>query len=354
MDIVGKYNTAKVFTDDIGERAISQILDLCNLECYQDSIIRIMPDVHAGAGCTVGTTMTIRDKVSPNLVGSDIGCGMIVVKLEEKSIDLAKLDEVVHKHIPSGHSVRPSYHPYINDIHIDDLLCLEHIDKNKALLSIGTLGGGNHFIEVDKDDEGYLYLVIHSGSRHLGRQVCDYYQKLCGDNSYIDGDVFTNYLHDMEIVQDFAYKNREAMVDVIMSNMGLHSLECFTTIHNYIDINNMMLRKGAVSALKGEKLIIPLNMRDGSLLCIGKGNKDWNYSAPHGAGRRLSRSMSKEEILLEEYIDSMKGIYSTSVNKSTIDESPFAYKDSLSIIENISPAVEIIKIITPIYNFKAH
>ncbi|MFS8540534.1 MAG: RtcB family protein [Tissierellales bacterium] len=367
MKIRGKYNTAIVFTDKIDSGAIDQITELCNQEFVKDSIIRIMPDVHTGVGCTIGTTMTISDKVVPNLVGVDIGCGMETIKLKEKKIDLKKLDRVIHDFIPAGNDVRTSPHRYVDHIDFDSLACKKHIDLNRARLSIGTLGGGNHFIEVNADEKGVLYLVVHSGSRYLGKQVAEYYQQVGyeellkkGSSSnvkkhlaYVEGKNFRDYLNDMKIVQQYASYNRKAIVDEIMNRMGLEKEEQFTTIHNYIDMDNMILRKGAISAQKGEKVLIPINMRDGSLICIGKGNKDWNYSAPHGAGRIMSRRQAKKNISLEEFKKSMKGIYTTTVNKHTLDESPYVYKPMDEIIRNIGDTAEIVKIIKPVYNFKA-
>jgi tRNA-splicing ligase RtcB len=393
VELRGKYNTAKVFTDNIEETAVGQIIELCNQEFVRDSKIRIMPDTHAGAGCTIGTTMTISDRVVPNLVGVDIGCGMELIKLNEKEINYEKLDEVIKKFIPSGFNTRDTEHKYAENIDLNNLKCLDKININRAKLSIGTLGGGNHFIEVDKDAEGNFYVVVHSGSRNLGKQVAEHYQQL-GYNelvnlsglkeelikklksegrekeineevkkiqvpkfnrqlAYVMGQTFKNYLNDMKIVQTFATYNRKAMIDEIMKNMQFTRVEQFTTIHNFIDLEDMILRKGAISAKKNEKVLIPINMRDGSLICLGKGNPDWNYSAPHGAGRLMSRSKAKEKVTLEEFQDSMTGIYTTSVNNSTIDESPMAYKPMDEIIGNIHDAVDILDIIKPTYNFKA-
>lgn len=358
FEIEGKYNTAKVFTDLIENSAVEQLKTLMNQEFVSDSKVRIMPDVHAGKGCTIGTTMTITDKVCPNLVGVDIGCGMTTVTLHDKEINLEKLDKVIREYIPSGFNIR-SEEPYfvgvINDL-LNDLHCKDHVNVNRARLSVGTLGGGNHFIEVDKDDEGHLYLVIHSGSRHLGHEIATYYQELAekqvaGNDkdsinkvidklraegrhreiadelaklknkridipknlAYLTGDLFDAYIHDMELAQHYAYLNRRFMMSVILELMDLHCNYAFDTIHNYIDVGNTtILRKGAVSAKLTEVLLIPMNMRDGSLICRGKGNADWNYSAPHGAGRLMSRARAKKQFSVEEFADSMSGIYSTS------------------------------------------
>jgi tRNA-splicing ligase RtcB len=393
IELKGKYNIAKVFTDNVEETAQEQIKDLCSQEFTKDSKIRIMPDTHAGAGCTIGTTMTIQDKLVPNMVGVDIGCGMELIKIAEKEINYEKLDEVVRRLIPSGFNVRDAAHEYADNIDFNNLRCLKKVNLERAKLSVGTLGGGNHFIEVDKDTKGNLYVVVHSGSRNLGLQVAKYYQEL-GYNelvnlggireelikrlkaegrekeissevkkinipkfnkqlAYVTGQSLNDYLNDMKIVQRFATYNRKAMMDEIMKNMEFTKVEQFTTIHNYIDIENMILRKGAISAQKNEKVLIPINMRDGSLICLGKGNPDWNYSAPHGAGRLMSRTKTKENVTLEEFQESMEGIYTTSVSEATIDESPMAYKPMQEIIDNIGDTVEILEIIKPTYNFKA-
>jgi RNA-splicing ligase RtcB len=393
IEIRGKYNTAKVFTDNVEGQAVAQILELCNQEFAKNSVIRIMPDTHAGAGCTIGTTMTVSDRVVPNLVGVDIGCGMETIKLKNNNLDLEKLDKVIHEHIPSGFDVRKKQHPYTEKIDLDRLVCSKNVGIDRAKLSIGTLGGGNHFIEVNKDGQGSLYLVIHSGSRHLGKQVAEFYQELgykelvksseyisriigrlkAGGRekeiqkelqkagpaninrqlAYVEGKNYEDYLSDMKIVQKFAVLNRKAIADEIVTRMELDIDGQFTTIHNYIDLDSMILRKGAISAREGEKVLIPINMRDGSLICIGKGNRDWNYSAPHGAGRLMSRSKAKETISLEEFKKSMEGIYSTTVNRSTLDECALAYKPMDEIIGNIQDTVEIAGIIKPVYNFKA-
>lgn len=395
-EVKGKYGTAKIFTDLVEQEAIEQITTLLDQEFIEGSKIRIMPDVHAGAGCTIGTTITIKDKVCPNLVGVDIGCGMLTAKLVDKEIDLEKLDRVIREYIPSGRNIRDTEHVLSSLSGIDRLICRGYIDYKRANLSVGTLGGGNHFIEVDKDDEGNLYLVIHSGSRHLGTEVAKYYQHLaekqvCGrdktsrqelidslkaqgrqseiadelkklessttnvpkDLSYVSGHLFDYYIHDMKIVQGFAILNRLAMLNVIVKNAGLSVYDYFETIHNYIDTGNMILRKGAVSARAGEPLLIPINMRDGSLLCLGKGNPDWNYSAPHGAGRLMSRSKAKQTFTVDEFAKTMDGIYTTSVGDDTLDECPMAYKPIDSIINNIGDTVVVQKILHPIYNFKA-
>lgn len=393
IEIRGKFNSAKVFTDNVESKAISQITNLLNQEFVSGSKIRIMPDVHSGAGCTIGTTMTVTDKIVPNLVGVDIGCGMETVILKDIHVELSKLDKVIHEHIPAGFDIRTKIHPFMNEIDLSALRCFKHINLNRAQLSIGTLGGGNHFIELDRDDEGNLYLVVHSGSRHLGKQVAEYYQnaaskflkdreknvnslieelkkqgrereiegelkklnihKVDKSLAFCEGELFDDYLNDMAIVQRFAELNRRAIIHEITGHMKFKAADSFTTIHNYIDLNSMILRKGAISARKDERVLIPMNMRDGSLVCVGKGNPDWNYSAPHGAGRIMSRSAAKTSITLTQFEKSMEGIYSSTINKGTVDESPYAYKPMEEIIENIGDTVEIANIIRPLYNFKA-
>lgn len=397
IELKGKYNEAKIFTDVVDEASVAQVLLLLNQEFVSGSRIRLMPDIHAGAGCTIGTTMTITSKVVPNLVGVDIGCGMETIQIKESHIELQKLDKLIYEKIPSGFNVREKTHRYFDEINLEDLFCVKYIDIDRAEKSLGTLGGGNHFIEADRDDEGNIYIVVHSGSRHLGLEVANYYQEegyksLNGsarkdiDNliaglksqgrereiqksvaslkntkrtdiprqlAYVSGDLFEQYIHDMKIVQRYAQLNRQAMMDEIIKGMKVHVTEQFTTIHNYIDTDKMILRKGAVSAQKAEKLLIPINMRDGSLICIGKGNEDWNQSAPHGAGRLMSRSAAKESFTVSEFKNQMKGVYTTSVSKDTLDECPMAYKGMDDIVSNIGDTVDILKVIKPIYNFKA-
>ncbi|RCX12071.1 RNA-splicing ligase RtcB [Anaerobacterium chartisolvens] len=390
IEIKGKYNTAKVFTDNVEEKAAEQILELCSQEFVQGSRIRIMPDTHAGAGCTIGTTMTIKDKIVPNLVGVDIGCGMFVSMLEKTKVDFDKLDKVIRSYVPSGFDVRETPHEYKELIDLDILKCKEHVDLKRASLSIGTLGGGNHFIEINEDENENIYLVVHSGSRYLGKQIAEYYQdraakeiirksndsiivelksqgrakeiqaeiekgktKMNSALAYVEGQTFDNYIFDMRIAQKFAEYNRMAIAEVIICEMGFNVADSFTTIHNYIDLDEMILRKGAISAKKGEVVIIPINMRDGSIIATGKGNADWNQSAPHGAGRLMSRKQAKRSLSLEEFKKSMDGIYTTSLSIDTLDEAPFAYKSMDEIIANIQDSVEISKIVRPIYNFKA-
>lgn len=368
MKIVeGKFNRAIVYTDNVEDTAIIQIKNLCDQEYTSGSKIRIMPDVHVGAGSTIGTTMTIKDKVVPNLVGVDIGCGIETVQIKNSHLELNKLDKLIYEKIPSGYKIRKNPHEYNNQIDLSQLRCKDNgkINLKRAVLSIGTLGGGNHFIESNKDDDGNIYIAIHSGSRRLGLEVANFYQnqaykslkkddaKIPKGLAYVSGNLMEDYIHDMKIVQRFASLNRKAMLDEIIKGMKLKVVDEFTTTHNYIDTENMILRKGAVSAKQGEKLLIPINMRDGSLICVGKGNPDWNYSAPHGAGRLMSRKEAKNAYSLSEFKKQMEGIYTTSVNKDTLDECPMAYKSIDDILDNISETAEIIKIIKPIYNFKA-
>ena len=409
FELSGKYNTCKIFTDNCDNETISQLTDLLNQESVKGSKIRIMPDTHAGKGCVIGTTMTLQDKVIPNLVGVDIGCGMLAIKLKEKEIDLKLLDEVINEYIPAGFEIHESP---VSRSFADKIIA--PVDVDKAFKSLSSLGG-NHFLEIDRDSRGNLWLVVHTGSRHLGIEVCEYYQnrayeklqesakggslkqlinstiselktahrekeiskqiekikadyerenntKVPRELAYLTGQDFDDYIHDMQLTQQHAAINRKCIADTIITKMDLHPVSkdccydenCFDTIHNYIDCDNMILRKGSVSAEFGEWLIIPMNMRDGSLICIGKGNPDWNYSAPHGAGRIMSRSQAKDRVNLDDFEESMKGIYSTSVCESTIDESPFVYKPMQEIMDNIKDTVEIVDIIKPIYNFKAH
>ena len=366
QEIKGTYTNALIYTDTIEASAVGQIQALCDQPFAAGSKIRIMPDVHTGKGCTIGTTMTVGDYVVPNLVGVDIGCGMDVVLLKEKRINLPALDSFISKNIPHGRDVREKPHRNSGRIDLSELECFGKIDTRRALESIGTLGGGNHFIEVDRDEEGKLYLVIHTGSRNLGVQVAEYYQRLAYENvggkeqseipfelAYLSGENREKYLHDMAIMQRYAALNRQTIRDCILDGLKLHKTDFFTTVHNYIDLEYGILRKGAVSAREGERLLIPLNMRDGGLICIGRGNDDWNQSAPHGAGRLYSRSQAESSFTLSAFKQSMEGIYSSTVNQDTLDECPMAYKDSQSIISAIGDTVRIEKQIRPIYNFKS-
>lgn len=365
IEITGKHATAKIFTDSIETSAEGQIKALCEQGFVSGSQIRIMPDVHAGKGCTIGTTMTIKDKVCPNLVGVDIGCGMETVKLKNKRVNLPQLDSFIRQNIPSGRDVRNRAHRSHGRIDIYALRCIKKIDVRRAAESLGTLGGGNHFIEIDKDADD-LYLIIHTGSRNLGLRVAEYYQKkayqaaggreqtdIPYELAYLTGQDLEDYLHDMSIMQDYAKLNRQIIKEVILDGMKLKEDGSFSTIHNYIDIEAGILRKGAVSAKQGEKLLIPINMRDGSLICTGLGNPDWNYSAPHGAGRLMSRTEAEASFTVSAFKKEMEGIYTTSVGKETLDECPMAYKSMDDIVKYIADTVQIDQVIKSIYNFKA-
>ena len=397
ITIQGLYNTAVCYTPQLEEAAERQIHAVCDRPEFAGCKIRIMPDVHAGKGCTIGTTMTIRDKIVPGMVGVDIGCGMETVELAERELDFDKLDALIRRESPYGREVRGTPHPLNGEIDLTRLRCAGQVDLDRATHSIGSLGGGNHFVEVDRSDDGRLFLVVHSGSRHLGTEVADFYQEegrkaLWGganyqiqetiarlkeegrfqeiqttiqalkkehkldipqDLAYVEGRLFDDYIHDMKLTQQFAMLNRKAMVDVIMTGMGLTAAETFTTVHNYIDTDAMILRKGSVSAKAGEKLLIPLNMRDGSLICVGRGNEDWNCSAPHGAGRLMSRRAAFSMLSMEEFRKEMEGIYTTCVLPDTLDELPMAYKSMDEIVAQIGPAADIVGQIHPVYNFKA-
>jgi RNA-splicing ligase RtcB len=381
-----------IYAESFEQEAWEQVKRMCNFEAYELEKIRIMPDAHVGKGCTVGTTMTITDKITPNLVGVDIGCGILSVVLKDQDIDFGRLDETINTKIPSGFNVHSKA---VKDFDFSYLRCQRQVDLQRAMLSIGTLGGGNHFIEVGRaESTGEIYLIIHSGSRKLGGDVCKYYQDKAGQQitqigkikktlirqlkaegrekeidaalhqlknpaankelAYLTGDDFTDYMNDMSIVQKFASLNRETMAEIILKEMNFTEVSRFETIHNYIDFRRMILRKGAVSSEKGEKLLIPINMRDGSLLCIGIGNEQWNYSAPHGAGRLMSRSKAKEAIAMDDFISTMKDVYSTSVVTETLDEAPQAYKPIEEIKAAITDTVDIVGVIKPLYNYKAH
>ena len=397
MEIKGKVATAIAYANVIEDAAIEQIRRMCDYAFTEGSKIRIMPDVHAGKGCTIGTTMTIHDKAVPNVVGVDIGCGMYTVRLLETEIDFEHLDNAAH-YVPSGMNV---WEGRKESFDLEALRCYRELKDAKRLQrSLGTLGGGNHFIEVDRASDGTLYLVIHTGSRNLGKQVAEYYQHLAvelnqgreeyfkkrdaliaeykaagrrkeiqaalkalhwadkplsvpEDLCFLYGEYLENYLHDVEICQRFARRNRELIAQILLERAGLTGTDGFHTIHNYIDTDEMILRKGAIAAHKGEKVLIPINMRDGSVLAIGRGNPEWNYSAPHGAGRLMSRGAARETLSMEAYTEAMKGIYTTSVNPSTIDEAPMAYKALEDIIDVIRDSVDVVDIMKPIYNFKA-
>ncbi|MBP3322010.1 MAG: RtcB family protein [Clostridia bacterium] len=399
IEIIGTYNSAKCFTDRLEQGAYDQIKAVCDQQAFADSTIRIMPDVHAGIGCTIGTTMTIEDKVVPNMVGVDIGCGMYTVLFEGAELCLERFDDAAHR-IPCGRAVHEGR---IERFDLTALRCYRSLKDSKRLeRSLGTLGGGNHFIEIDRDWQGNCYLVIHSGSRNLGTQVAEYYQEIAFDLAkgkedyykkreeiirtykeegkkneiqgalkaldrawknaepvmpkelcYLYGSFMEDYLHDIRICQQFARRNREKMAELLLEWTGLRAFDSFHTVHNYIDTERMILRKGAVSADAGKRLLIPISMRDGSLICEGLGNPDWNYSAPHGAGRLMSRQQAFEQLTVAEYTAQMAGVYSTCVNGKTLDESPMAYKSMEEIVAQIGPTARIVAHIKPIYNFKA-
>ena len=399
LEIKGKVNTAICYAKVIEDEAINQIRRMCDYDMTAGSKIRIMPDIHAGKGCTIGTTMTIVDKAVPNVVGVDIGCGMYTVNLGKGEIDFEKLDEACH-FIPSGMNVWEGRQERFD---LTKLQCYRNLKDTRRLeRSLGTLGGGNHFIEVDEAEDGIKYLIIHSGSRNLGKQVAELYQKLAvdldrgygeyfekrdeiirtykeqgrrkeiqgalkelhfqvyesqpsmpDDLCYLSGKYLEDYLHDVVVCQSFARRSREKMTEIILERTGMTGADGFHTIHNYIDTDEMILRKGAIAAHKGEKVLIPINMRDGSVLAVGKGNPEWNYSAPHGAGRIMSRTKAKNELSLDQYKEEMAGVYTTSVNENTLDEAPMAYKSLEDIIDVIRESVDVIDVMKPIYNFKA-
>ena len=374
IQIYGKYTNAYVYTVKSEEYAIeeyarAQLQMICNHPSAEGSKIRVMPDVHPGKVGTVGLTMTVGDSILPSLVGVDIGCGMTIAKVKTKGLEFQQLDSVIRENIPVGPRIRKEAHNYADRIDLEELKCYKHIQVAKALRSIGTLGGGNHFIEVDKDDEKNIYLVIHSGSRHLGMEVADYYlrtgqkemqMKKQGYASYemtcLSGALMEDYLHDLKVMQDFARINRDAMVDTIVKGMKWKIEDSFTCIHNYVDFadpEKPVLRKGAISAKEGEKVIIPINMRDGVILGTGRGNEDWNCSAPHGAGRICRRSEVDSQFTVSEFKKQMQGIYSTCIGKDTLDEAPFAYRAIDDISDVIGETVTIDRIIKPVYNYKA-
>ena len=380
FEIIGKYNRATVYAATVDSEAYAQVLRMCNREELRDSRIRMMPDMHAAEGCTVGTSMTVGDRVNPAYVGGDIGCGMQVYRLDTSSVDLPRLDEAIRGCVPSGAAIFPSPNGAVHRVPLEKLRCYESISHQLVSRSFGTLGGGNHFIELEQGLDGALYLVIHSGSRRLGRDVALYHQAaaffatlgmdgdevkskrlkpadikttLRPEDCFLSGYLLENYLHDMDIAVAYASESRRRMGEVILERLGITAADSFETIHNYVDTKARVLRKGAVSAQKGERLLIPINMKDGSLLCEGRGNPDWNCTAPHGSGRVMKRSEAKETLSMEDYRREMAGIYSTSVGESTLDESPMAYRRMAEIETAIAPTAEVKDILTPLYNFKA-
>lgn len=363
----GKYASAKVFTDNVEDYALAQIQMICDNATADGSIIRVMPDVHPGKVGPIGLTMSMADAVLPSLVGIDIGCGVTVMKLKAKRLEYQKLDTVIRERIPSGFGVRNKPHRFSEEFPLEELKCYRHINLNKTMCSMGSLGGGNHFIEIDQSEDKTLYAVIHSGSRSLGKSVAEYYMKAGQDAlkeqgievpyelTYLTGQLLEDYLHDQWVVTQFAEQNRAAMLDELIKGMKLKVEEEYSCIHNYIEIDNgcRMLRKGAISAKSGEPVIIPINMRDGVILGTGKGNPEWNYSAPHGSGRLLKRTDVGNRYTVSNFKKEMKGIYSTCIGKDTLDEAPFAYRNLDEITGLISDEVEIRQILKPVYNFKA-
>ncbi|MDE5831799.1 MAG: RtcB family protein [Desulfovibrio sp.] len=359
--VEGKRASAKVYAEDLEPSAVAQIKNLCDQEFAEGSDISLMPDAHAGAGCVVGTTMTIKDSVVPNLVGVDISCGVEAVNIGPDDFDPAELDAVIRERVPSGFAIRNKPLPISGSLNLEDLTCADQFALGKALKAIGTLGGGNHFIEVDKDDRGDYWLVIHTGSRNPGLAVANYHQKKAQASrpdapkelAWLTGQELENYVHDMKIMQKYANTNRRAISEEIMAGMGWRERDRFTTVHNYLDTDTMILRKGSVSAQKGERLLVPINMRDGTLLCEGLGNPDWNFSSPHGAGRLMSRGEALRSLSMDEFKSQMEGIFTTSVNEKTLDEAPDAYKSMDYILKMIGETAKVVSILKPVYNFKS-
>ncbi|MBQ6888533.1 MAG: RtcB family protein [Lachnospiraceae bacterium] len=365
MKIVkGMYTEAKIFTDDVETYTEAQVKMICDNEVADGSIICMMPDIHPGKIAPIGLSMTVTDKVIPQLLGVDIGCGMTCVKLNKNNAEFQKLDRIIRENVPSGFVIRKEPHHMAEEFSYEGLHCVRHINKNKAERSLGTLGGGNHFIELDKGTDGCMYLVVHTGSRHLGEEVAEYYTKLASSclkeqgkeipyyMSYLEGDNKEAYMEDVQIIQHYAEWNRQIIVREILKGMKWKAVEQFSVAHNYLDASGI-LRKGSISAQNGEKVIIPANMKEGIILGIGKGNAEWNYSAPHGSGRRLKREDVKNQYTVSEFKKEMKGIYSSCVGAETLDEAPFAYRSITEIVEQISDTVEITEILKPVYNFKA-
>lgn len=385
--IEGKYTSAKVHASMIDDKVISQIHEVTNREYLEGTEIAIMPDTHFGKGVMIGTTIKLKGKVDPELVGSDIGCGVLTVELEDKVRDLEEFDRVVHKYVPAGARINSNYKEgHVKGLKREYFVCKDILDEERFNKSFLSLGSGNHFLEMSEDGEGTQYLTVHTGSRYVGGQVCKYYKdKLKEDTNreernklikslkeqgrqkdielelkklgparkdYLDGKLYEDYLNDMKLAQKYAYENRKEIAFTVLRKLGLKVKDYFDTVHNYIDTENEILRKGAVTANEGEMLVIPFNMRDGSIIAVGKGNKDWNNSAPHGAGRVMSRTKAKEQLNFEEYKNQMEGIYSSTVVQGTLDEAPKAYKPMEVIIEDSKPTMDVVKIIKPIYNFK--
>lgn len=362
ITIENTCNKAIVFADEIDAATHGLIDAFCGSPVSLGSRLRIMPDAHAGKGCVIGTTMTLTDKVIPGMIGSDIGCGITAIKFRKNRLELQQADKRIREKIPAGKKIRERPHRFAEKANLERLYCKRHIQRDKAYASIGTLGGGNHFIEIDKDRDGAFWLIIHSGSRHLGYEVASFYRELafrqCDHRvpyefAFLTGTQMEEYLKDLAAVQAFAELNRLAIADEIIKELKLRKEETIQCVHNYIDTEERILRKGAISAKKDETVIIPMNMRDGCLIAKGKGNPQWNRSAPHGAGRRMNRLEARNTFTLSQYKKEMKGIFSTSVSGDTLDECPMAYKSPESILARIEPTVEVTERITPIYNFKA-
>ena len=380
FDIAGKYNKATVYATTVDNESYAQVLRMCNSEELRDTRIRMMPDMHAAEGCTVGTSMTVGERVNPAFVGGDIGCGMQVFRLDAPSVDYAKLDETIRTCIPSGAAIFPSANSAVRAIDLEALSCYDSISHETVARSFGTLGGGNHFIELAQGLDSGLFLIIHSGRRRLGRDVALYHQAAAffahvgidegevkrkrlkpadvkttvrPDDCFLSGYLLEKYFHDMNIAVTYAAESRRRMGETILERLGLTVADDFTTIHNYVDTQAGILRKGAVSAQKGERLLIPINMMDGSLLCMGRGNPEWNFTAPHGSGRVMKRSEAKATLSMEDYRREMQGIFSTSVSESPLDESPMAYRRKAEIETAIEPTAEVIDVLSPLYNFKA-
>lgn len=394
IEINGRFTNAKIFAQTALQTAVDQIQELTDQAFMAGTKVRIMPDYHAGKGCVIGTTIQLQDRVVPNLVGIDVGCGVFVAQLDVPTVDFAQLDAIIRTYVPSGQDIHKEVSPSRHFVEFEGKqFRASGLKDDYTNLSLGTLGGGNHFIELAKDEDDQHYLLIHTGSRYVGAKVANWHQKRAYENlrredltekieamkqqgrqqeiqsmlqaykeqtpfvpkdlSYLEGEAFHDYIHDMKIAQQFARMNRWTIAETIAKQMDWHFTDTFDTIHNYIDTETMTLRKGAVRANKDEKLVIPMNMRDGSLICIGKGNAEWNYSAPHGAGRMFSRRAAKKALNMADFKDTMQGIWTTSVNEETLDEAPMAYKPMTEITSAIGETVDIVKVIKPVYNFKA-
>lgn len=394
IEINGRFTNAKIFAQTALQTAVDQIQELTDQAFMAGTKVRIMPDYHAGKGCVIGTTIQLQDRVVPNLVGIDVGCGVFVAQLDVTTVDFAQLDAIIRTYVPSGQDIHKEVSPSRHFVEFEGKqFRASGLKDDYTNLSLGTLGGGNHFIELAKDEDDQHYLLIHTGSRYVGAKVANWHQKRAYDNlrredltekiealkqqgrhqeiqsmiqaykeqtpfvpkdlSYLEGEAFHDYIYDMKIAQQFARMNRWTIAETIAKQMDWHFTDTFDTIHNYIDTETMTLRKGAVRANKGEKLVIPMNMRDGSLICIGKGNAEWNYSAPHGAGRMFSRRAAKKALNMADFKETMQGIWTTSVNEETLDEAPMAYKPMTEITSAIGETVDIVKVIKPVYNFKA-